>query len=178
MIPSSSLSILTSVPDHLPNRTRSPTLRSIGISLPASSRPPGPTAVISPCDGFSFAVSGMMVPSSLLFGVDTLYRPADQVVKHTRSWSWNPFLKSSTCLKFFIFSARSHSSANCRAVGINWSRVFYEARFAESEDFHVFPGSQQPYPLGCGPTRRVRCHGRRSSPVPVRLVVMTSKFFF
>ena len=34
-------SILTSVPDHLPNRTRSPTLMSIGMSLPASSRPPG-----------------------------------------------------------------------------------------------------------------------------------------
>src|SRR6266850_1233764 len=62
MIRSSSPSSLTSVPDHLPNSTRSPTLRSIGISLPASSRPPGPTAVISPCDGFSLALSGMMMP--------------------------------------------------------------------------------------------------------------------
>ena len=41
MIRSSSPSSLTSVPDHLPNSTRSPTLTSIGISLPASSRPPG-----------------------------------------------------------------------------------------------------------------------------------------
>src|SRR6266851_6331386 len=62
MIRSSSPSSLTSVPDHLPNNTRSPTLRSIGISLPDSSRPPGPTAVISPCEGFSLALSGMMMP--------------------------------------------------------------------------------------------------------------------
>jgi hypothetical protein len=62
MIRSSWPSILTSVPDHLPNSTRSPTLRSIGMSLPASSRPPGPTAMISPCEGFSWAVSGMMMP--------------------------------------------------------------------------------------------------------------------
>src|SRR5450759_3057098 len=41
MIRYSTPSILTSVPDHLPNSTRSPVLRSIGMSLPASSRPPG-----------------------------------------------------------------------------------------------------------------------------------------
>ena len=46
-------SILTSVPDHLPNRMRSPTLTSIGISLPLSSRPPGPTAMTLPSCGFS-----------------------------------------------------------------------------------------------------------------------------
>src|SRR5262249_6867021 len=62
MISSSSPSILTSVPDHLPNRTRSPTLTSIGSSLPVSSRPPGPTAMTSPSIGFSLAVSGMMMP--------------------------------------------------------------------------------------------------------------------
>src|SRR5712692_1606874 len=62
MIRSSTSSILTSVPDHLPNSTRSPTLRSIGMSFPASSRPPGPIAVTSPCDGFSWAVSGMIMP--------------------------------------------------------------------------------------------------------------------
>ncbi len=55
----SSPSSTTSVPDHLPNSTRSPTLRSIGISLPDSSRPPGPTAVISPCEGFSLALSNL-----------------------------------------------------------------------------------------------------------------------
>ena len=62
MIRRSSPSSLTSVPDHLPNSTVLPTLRSIGISLPASSRPPGPTAMISPCEGFSWALSGMMMP--------------------------------------------------------------------------------------------------------------------
>src|SRR6266511_3763605 len=45
----STSSILTSVPDHLQNRMRSPTLTSIGMSLPASSRPPGPTAMTLPC---------------------------------------------------------------------------------------------------------------------------------
>src|SRR5664280_2153385 len=45
MIRRSSPSSLTSVPDHLPNSTVLPTLRSMGISLPDSSRPPGPTAV-------------------------------------------------------------------------------------------------------------------------------------
>src|SRR4029077_20161340 len=58
-------SIFTSVPDHLPNNTVSPTFRSIGISLPLSSRPPGPTAMISPCEGFSLAVSGMMMPPAV-----------------------------------------------------------------------------------------------------------------
>src|ERR1019366_9340424 len=53
MIRRSSPSSLTSVPDHLPNSTRSPILTSSGISLPASSRPPGPTPMISPWLGFS-----------------------------------------------------------------------------------------------------------------------------
>jgi hypothetical protein len=43
----SSPSILISVPDHLPSSMRSPTLRSIGISLPLLSRAPGPTAITS-----------------------------------------------------------------------------------------------------------------------------------
>ena len=73
MIKRSSPSSTTSVPDHLPNSTRSPTLRSIGINLPDSSRPPGPTAVISPCEGFSLAVSGMMMPPfGLFFSFDAL----------------------------------------------------------------------------------------------------------
>src|SRR5262249_49345946 len=62
MIMYSTPSSLTSVPDHLPNSTRSPTLTSIGMSLPLSSRPPGPTAMTAPSWGFSFAVSGMMMP--------------------------------------------------------------------------------------------------------------------
>src|SRR5215510_7767988 len=48
MIMYSTPSSLISVPDHLPNSTRSPTLTSIGMSLPLSSRPPGPTAMTSP----------------------------------------------------------------------------------------------------------------------------------
>ena len=39
---SSSPSIFTSEPDHLPNNTRSPGLRSMGMSLPASSGRQGP----------------------------------------------------------------------------------------------------------------------------------------
>jgi hypothetical protein len=59
-------SILTSVPDHLPNRMRSPALTSSGTSLPLSSRAPGPTAMTSPSCGFSLAVSGMMMPPLVL----------------------------------------------------------------------------------------------------------------
>ena len=65
MIRSSRPSSLTSVPDHLPNSTLSPTLTSSGVSLPFSSRPPGPTPTISPCCGFSFALSGMMMPPAV-----------------------------------------------------------------------------------------------------------------
>ena len=82
MIRSSWPSILTSVPDHLPNRTRSPALMSMGMSLPASSRPPGPTAMTSPCDGFSLAVSGMMTPpadfSSASMRLTTTRHEADE----------------------------------------------------------------------------------------------------
>src|SRR5690242_14095946 len=53
---------IDSVPDHLPNNTRSPALRSMGMSLPASSRAPGPTATTSPSCGFSWAVSGIIMP--------------------------------------------------------------------------------------------------------------------
>src|SRR5271166_1252603 len=66
MIRSSSPSIFTSVPDHLPNRMRSPAFTSSSCSLPFSSRAPGPTATISPSIGFSFAVSGMMMPPAVL----------------------------------------------------------------------------------------------------------------
>ncbi len=62
MIRSSSPSSLTSVPDHLPNSTRSPAFTPIGIRSPFSLRAPGPTARTSPCIGFSLAVSGMMIP--------------------------------------------------------------------------------------------------------------------
>src|SRR5271166_1923720 len=53
---------LTSVPDHLPNRIRSPSFTSRGTSWPCSLRVPGPTASTFPSIGFSCAVSGMMIP--------------------------------------------------------------------------------------------------------------------
>jgi hypothetical protein len=82
MISSSWLSILTSVPDHLPNSTRSPTRMSIAISLPLSSRPPGPTAMTSPWEGFFFgSVGNDNAASGLLFGLDTLDH--DAVVEWT-----------------------------------------------------------------------------------------------
>src|ERR1700731_3160909 len=62
MIKRSSPSILTSVPDHLPNTPRSPALSSSGPSFPLSSRAPGPTGMISPSCGFSLTVSGIMMP--------------------------------------------------------------------------------------------------------------------
>ena len=48
-------SILTSVPDHLPNKTLSPTLTSIGIIFPSSVFAPPPTATTLPSWGFSWA---------------------------------------------------------------------------------------------------------------------------
>src|SRR6185503_578253 len=59
---SSSPLTFTVWPEYLPNSTRSPTLTSIGISLPWSSFFPLPTATISPWSGFSAAVSGMTMP--------------------------------------------------------------------------------------------------------------------
>ena len=67
----------------LPNSTRSPTLTSMGMSLPASSRPPGPTAMTSPCDGFSLAVSGMMMPPAD-FSSASMRLDDNAVVKRTK----------------------------------------------------------------------------------------------
>src|SRR5205807_1015130 len=86
-------SSLTSVPDHFPNSTRSPVFRSIGINLPFSSRPPGPTAMISPSEGFSFAVSGMMIPPAL-------FSSASMRLTTTRSCSGRNFILSSELLRY------------------------------------------------------------------------------
>ena len=89
MMRSSSPSILTSVPDHLPNSTRSPALTSSGTSLPLSSRAPGPTAMISPSCGFSLAVSGMMMPPfGLVFAFDAA--DDDAVVQGTEFHGLEP----------------------------------------------------------------------------------------
>src|SRR5712691_574263 len=52
----------TSVPDHLPTRTLSPALTASGSRWPFSRIRPDPTAITSACCGFSFAVSGTMIP--------------------------------------------------------------------------------------------------------------------
>ena len=78
MISRSLPSSLTSVPLHLPNRMRSPALTSSATILPLSSRAPGPTETITPSEGFSLAVSGMMMPPvGLFFAVDA---PDDHAV--------------------------------------------------------------------------------------------------
>src|SRR5690606_31990766 len=62
MIRRSSPSTRTSVPDHLPNRMRSPAFTSSGVILPSSPLMPAPAAITSPSCGFSLAVSGMVMP--------------------------------------------------------------------------------------------------------------------
>src|SRR5580692_4723955 len=83
MIKYSTPSILTSVPDHLPNSTRSPTLRSMGMIFPASSRPPGPTVITSPSEGFFFGcIRNDDSTCGLILGVDA--RNHDAVVKRPK----------------------------------------------------------------------------------------------
>src|SRR5215469_1056017 len=81
MINSSWPSMVTSVPDHLPNSTRSPTLRSIGISLPDSSRPPGPTAVICPGGLFLGGIWNDDTALGLFFGINAFDH--DAIVERT-----------------------------------------------------------------------------------------------
>src|SRR3984885_12732978 len=66
MIRYSSPSSLISVPEYLPNRMVSPDFTSRGNTLPSSFDLPLPTEITSPCCGFSFAESGMMIPPTLL----------------------------------------------------------------------------------------------------------------
>src|SRR5882757_1300103 len=66
MISSSSPSSLISVPEYLPNRMLSPAFTSSGNTLPSSFDLPLPTEITSPCCGFSFAESGMMMPPRML----------------------------------------------------------------------------------------------------------------
>src|SRR5207249_7939737 len=61
-IRTSSPSILMSVPVYFPKRILLPTLTSSGSLVPFSRILPFPTARTSPFWGFSFAVSGMMMP--------------------------------------------------------------------------------------------------------------------
>ncbi|SPE30319.1 hypothetical protein SBA5_780022 [Candidatus Sulfotelmatomonas gaucii] len=66
MIKYSSPSILISVPEYLPKSTRSPAFTSRGNTFPSSFDLPLPTEMTSPSWGFSFALSGMMIPPRMV----------------------------------------------------------------------------------------------------------------
>src|SRR5713101_5740487 len=70
----SSPSILTSFPAYLMNSTRSPGLMSSGRILPSSSTLPLPTATTRPSNGFSLAVSGMMMPPLVFSSSEMRFR--------------------------------------------------------------------------------------------------------
>ena len=53
---------MTSVPDHLPNKILSPFFTSRAVTFPSSAFDPLPTATTLPSEGFSLAVSGMIMP--------------------------------------------------------------------------------------------------------------------
>src|SRR5262249_24753129 len=87
MMRCSSPSILTSVPEYLLKSTRSPFLISSGWSLPSSSTLPLPTETTLPSEGFSLAVSGMMIPP-LVFSSSSMR------LTRMRSWSGRIFMRS------------------------------------------------------------------------------------
>src|SRR5271166_5393457 len=113
MMRSSSPSSLISVPDHLPNRMRSPTFRSIGISLPLSSRPPGPTAITSPSCGFSLAVGDDDPPLGFFFRIDALDN--DTIVQRAK-FHERPPLAVSLCSAEPIALARKKFGVHRRSV--------------------------------------------------------------
>ena len=63
---------MTSVPDHLPNKILSPFFTSRAVTVPSSAFDPLPTATTLPSEGFSLAVSGMMIPPAVLVSASTL----------------------------------------------------------------------------------------------------------
>lgn len=74
MINRSSPLNLISVPDHLPNKMRSPTFTSGGLRLPLSSRVPEPTATISPSAGFFLGGVWNDNPAlGFIFGLNTTH---------------------------------------------------------------------------------------------------------
>src|SRR5262245_46309212 len=111
MIRSSSPSILTSVPDHLPNSTLSPDLSPMGWSLPSSPLAPGPAATNWPVCGFSAAVSGMMMPPLVLSS-------SSSRLTTTRSWSGRNFMISllkclnPRCVGFEVLALKGHECQN------------------------------------------------------------------
>src|SRR5688572_22172008 len=105
---SSSPSTFTVVPEYLPNRTLSPTLRSTGLTLPSSFLLPGPTASTSPWSGFSAAVSGMTMPEAVL-------RSSSSRLMITRSCSGRSFIGFSLHLGLGGTGKRRRSSRAGRA---------------------------------------------------------------
>src|SRR3546814_160640 len=97
MISRSSPSSLTSVPDHLPNSTRSPALTSSAWILPASSRAPGPTASTSPSCGFSLAVSGMMIPPAVFWSA-SMRRTTTRSCRGRNFMTIPPYTQVETCV--------------------------------------------------------------------------------
>src|SRR6185312_9614737 len=85
MTTSSAPSNLTSAPLYLPNRIRSPTLKSQGRTCPFSRILPLPTATILPCTGFSAAVSGITMPPGEV-------RSSSRRFTITRSWRGRIFI--------------------------------------------------------------------------------------
>src|ERR1700734_48930 len=126
MMRSSSPSSLISVPDHLPNRMRSPTFRSSGMSLPVSSRPPGPTATTSPSCGFSLAVSGMMMPP-------LVFSSASMRLTTTRSCNGRNFMG-------FLLVERFAEPATPWGARVS-SRVSRSLLPDRTEPSYVFPAS-------------------------------------
>ena len=106
MIRRSSPSILTSVPDHLPNRTRSPALTSSGTQLAALVAGAGADGDrLRPACGFSLAVSGMMMPPLVFVFLDA--SNDDAVVQRTELHCVSP----SGCCCFAPPGQRSASPA-------------------------------------------------------------------
>ena len=65
----SSPSIVTSVPDHLPNKIVSPVDTDKGINSPLSFLSPLPQATTVPSAGFSLALSGIIIPPEVVSSV-------------------------------------------------------------------------------------------------------------
>ncbi len=135
-------SILTSVPDHLPNRTRSPGFTSSGTSWPCSLRAPGPAAMISPSCGFSFAVSGMMMPPAV-FSSASMRSHEHAVVQWTEMHAHPPYQFSDVISRTPENSPRAKTTLGAR-----------EIRFKRAGE--NFSEPNQGYPDAGGQTRRCR----------------------
>src|SRR6476620_81700 len=120
MMMRSSPSIFTSVPDHLPNRMRSPALTSSGVTLPSSARAPVPTEITSPSCGFSLAVSGMIIPPEDFSSASTR-RTRTRSCNGLKPMDRNPFL--SVELKYSRWHSRVESASDAGHMVVGHSSV-------------------------------------------------------